>query len=150
MVAATSSLSLGRFRHAVLLSVLAFGSSLTVAFADGSSVDDVGGDAYRHLQELPALQKTFSGRGAPPTPLPECEGDCDKDSHCAGDLQCFQRYVSYAFFCSIVFGISNIRIGLTVCILALCLYSYLHLDRFGYEVSRLSTFYFPFVMLHRH
>eukprot|EP00574_Skeletonema_japonicum_P003587 CAMPEP_0201715914 /NCGR_PEP_ID=MMETSP0593-20130828/2005_1 /ASSEMBLY_ACC=CAM_ASM_000672 /TAXON_ID=267983 /ORGANISM="Skeletonema japonicum, Strain CCMP2506" /LENGTH=65 /DNA_ID=CAMNT_0048205553 /DNA_START=18 /DNA_END=212 /DNA_ORIENTATION=- len=65
MVAVTSSLSLGRFRHAVLLSVLAYGSSLTVAFADGSSVDDVGGDAYRHLQTLPALQKTFSGRGAP-------------------------------------------------------------------------------------
>lgn len=84
--------ALGRFRHAVLLSILVYGPSLTATLADGSSVG-IDGDAHRHLQELPALQKTFSDKGAPPTPLPECHGDCDRDSHCAGDLQCFQRYV---------------------------------------------------------
>ena len=88
MAAATSSLGHGRFRHAVLvlLSILVYGSSL----ADGSSIS-VGSDANRNLQELPELQKTFSARGAPPNPLPECHGDCDNDNHCAGDLQCFQR-----------------------------------------------------------
>ena len=39
------------------------------------------------------LQRTFSGSGAPPNPLPECHGDCDDDTQCEGDLQCFQRYV---------------------------------------------------------
>ncbi len=90
MVAAISSL--GRLSQAVLLSILVYGTPLTAALADGSSVG-VSGDAHRHLQELPALQKSFSNRGAPPVPLPECHGDCDRDSHCAGDLKCFQRYV---------------------------------------------------------
>ena len=42
---------------------------------------------------LNSLQRTFSGTGAPPNPLPECHGDCDDDTQCEGDLQCFQRYV---------------------------------------------------------
>ena len=29
-------------------------------------------------------------------PCLECEGDCDADSHCAGDLKCFQRSSSYS------------------------------------------------------
>ena len=37
------------------------------------------------------LQISFSGSGVPPTPLPECHGDCDDDTQCEGDLQCFQR-----------------------------------------------------------
>lgn len=40
----------------------------------------------------PALQLIFTGIGAPESPLLECQGDCDDDSHCAGDLVCFQRY----------------------------------------------------------
>ena len=39
------------------------------------------------------LQTTFGGSGVPPTPLSECHGDCDDDTQCEGDLQCFQRYV---------------------------------------------------------
>ncbi len=37
------------------------------------------------------LQRSFSGSGVPPNPLPECHGDCDDDTQCEGDLQCFQR-----------------------------------------------------------
>lgn len=94
--------ALGRFRfsHAILLSILVYGSSLTTtaALADDSSSTTaaaIGGDAahtnLRRRLQLPALQKTFKARGAPPTPLPECEGDCDRDSHCAEGLTCFQR-----------------------------------------------------------
>ena len=89
--------ALGRFRfsHAILLSILVYGSSLTTtaALTDDSS-SAAGGDAHTNLRrrlQLPELQKTFSDRGAPPTPLPECEGDCDRDSHCAEGLTCFQR-----------------------------------------------------------
>ena len=39
------------------------------------------------------LHVVFTGDGVPPNPLPECHGDCDDDSQCAGDLVCFQRYV---------------------------------------------------------
>ena len=89
--------ALGRFRfsHAILLSILVYGSSLTTTTA--ALADDSGGDDaprtknLRRRLQLPELQKTFSDRGAPPTPLPECEGDCDKDSHCAEGLTCFQR-----------------------------------------------------------
>ena len=38
-----------------------------------------------------SLQDVFSARGDPPTPLADCQGDCDKDSHCEGDSKCFQR-----------------------------------------------------------
>ena len=87
-MAAVTSLGLGRFRHTILLSILVYGSSLA-----NTALADVGGDdaALRNLQELPALVRSFSDRGAPPTPLSECHGDCDNDNHCAGDLQCFQR-----------------------------------------------------------
>ena len=37
------------------------------------------------------LQKVYSGSDPPPNPLPECHGDCDDDTQCEGDLQCFQR-----------------------------------------------------------
>ena len=37
----------------------------------------------RKLQEPPLLQVTF--------PLQNCNGDCDDDSHCSGNLICFQR-----------------------------------------------------------
>ena len=37
------------------------------------------------------LQDVFSARGDPPNPLTECEGDCDNDNQCEGDLKCFQR-----------------------------------------------------------
>eukprot|EP00986_Skeletonema_menzelii_P005451 scaffold1984_cov144-Skeletonema_menzelii.AAC.4 len=37
------------------------------------------------------LQVVFTGSGAPPNPLPECHGDCDDDTQCAGELVCFQR-----------------------------------------------------------
>lgn len=59
--------------------------------ADSSSVG-VGTLRHRNLQE-PSLQTVFSARGAPLSPLAECQGDCDNDNHCAGDLVCFQRYV---------------------------------------------------------
>ena len=92
--------ALGRFRfsHAILLSILVYGSSLTTTTAtltdDSSSAAAANGDAHTNLRrrlQLPQLQKTFKDRGAPPTPLPECEGDCDRDSHCAEGLTCFQR-----------------------------------------------------------
>jgi len=68
----------------LILSTSFLGGSITAA-ADSPT-------AQRRLQ-LPPLQQTFSARGAPPNPLPNCHGDCDNDSHCAGDLVCFQRYV---------------------------------------------------------
>ena len=38
------------------------------------------------------LKHTGNGRGGTNSrPLNECEGDCDKDSDCFGDLKCFQR-----------------------------------------------------------
>ena len=37
------------------------------------------------------LQVSFSGSGVPTNPLPQCHGDCDDDTQCEGDLQCFQR-----------------------------------------------------------
>jgi hypothetical protein len=40
-----------------------------------------------------SLQEVFNGTGAPPNPLSECQGDCDNDAQCAGDLVCFQRCV---------------------------------------------------------
>mmetsp|Transcript_25296 Transcript_25296/g.50648 ORF Transcript_25296/g.50648 Transcript_25296/m.50648 type:complete len:889 (+) Transcript_25296:36-2702(+) len=66
----------------LILSTSFLGSSITAA--DSTT-------AQRRLQ-LPPLQQTFSARGAPPNPLPNCHGDCDNDSHCAGDLVCFQRF----------------------------------------------------------
>ena len=38
------------------------------------------------------LQLVFTESGAPLNPLLECQGDCDDDTHCEGDLVCFQRY----------------------------------------------------------
>jgi hypothetical protein len=67
----------------LILSTSFLGGSITAA-ADSTT-------AQRRLQ-LPPLQQTFSARGAPPNPLPNCHGDCDNDSHCAGDLVCFQRF----------------------------------------------------------
>eukprot|EP00985_Skeletonema_marinoi_P019741 scaffold11430_cov165-Skeletonema_marinoi.AAC.1 len=67
----------------LILSTSFLGGSITAA-ADSPT-------AQRRLQ-LPPLQQTFSARGAPPNPLPNCHGDCDNDSHCAGDLVCFQRF----------------------------------------------------------
>ena len=75
-------------RNTILfLSTTFLGASISAAAASDSTAT-----AARQLQE-PALQRTFRGRGAPPTPLPNCHGDCDNDNHCEGDLQCFQRYV---------------------------------------------------------
>ena len=37
------------------------------------------------------LTVVFTGSGDPPTPLEECQGDCENDSHCAGNLVCFHR-----------------------------------------------------------
>ncbi len=44
------------------------------------------------------LTIVFSGDGDPPTPLPNCRGDCDNDDHCEGSLVCFHRYV---FICDL-------------------------------------------------
>lgn len=65
---------------------------LSTTFLGGSisAADSAAAGTQRELQE-PALQNTFSGKGAPPNPLPNCHGDCDDDSHCEGDLVCFQR-----------------------------------------------------------
>jgi len=79
-------------RNTILfLSTTFLGASISAA------ADSTAAAAVRKLQE-PALQQTFSGRGAPPTPLPNCHGDCDNDNHCAGDLVCFQRYVLTLMF----------------------------------------------------
>ncbi len=38
-----------------------------------------------------SLQVVFTDIGDPPSPLLECQGDCDDDTQCADDLVCFQR-----------------------------------------------------------
>ena len=41
------------------------------------------------------LQLIYNQTSAPPNrTLLECQGDCDDDTHCDGDLVCFQRYVN--------------------------------------------------------
>eukprot|EP00984_Skeletonema_dohrnii_P002503 scaffold869_cov75-Skeletonema_dohrnii-CCMP3373.AAC.2 len=50
---------------------------LSTSFLGGciaAAADDSTTTAQRRLQ-LPPLQQTFSARGAPPNPLPNCHGD---------------------------------------------------------------------------
>jgi hypothetical protein len=49
----------------------------------GGGTDAAAIGTQRKLQEPPLLQVTF--------PLQNCNGDCDDDSHCSGNLICFQR-----------------------------------------------------------
>ena len=49
-------------------------------------------DEHAHEGEEPIiLQDVFTAGGDPITPLKECQGDCDSDSQCEGDLKCFLR-----------------------------------------------------------
>jgi hypothetical protein len=43
---------------------------------------------HRELQELQVVVGSF---GTPWGPLERCQGDCDVDTECRGDLKCFQR-----------------------------------------------------------
>jgi len=70
---------------------------LSTSFLGGSIAAAADSPTAQRRLQLPPLQQTFSARGAPPNPLPNCHGDCDNDSHCAGDLVCFQRYVLLIF-----------------------------------------------------
>lgn len=45
----------------------------------------------RQLQELPPLREVVGTFGAPFAPLQKCDGDCDFDFECAGNLKCFHR-----------------------------------------------------------
>jgi hypothetical protein len=69
---------------------------------DGASSEDIPGCAAGGLGDKPGTDYCYDPASQPPplashgsTPtsynLSACEGDCDKDEHCAAGLKCFQR-----------------------------------------------------------
>lgn len=60
--------------------------------ADSTNEEDETTSSYlRQPRVTKSIFRSQSGQCSKESPCDECEGDCDRDSDCKGDLKCFHR-----------------------------------------------------------